>query len=681
MVGGIGVLNTFPVNLSDLRKVFISDITGIGSDFSENGKGRGVRININGNRTGSGSKSGFTTQIRKLENFIKTLKGKRVSLLSGEEGGGKYLYSYSADFRVLGDARREGDRYILTENAKSQRGVIWTYEKLDLTKDWVISFKAYFGDRTCGADGIALVFQNSSPTAAGWYGGGMGFGGIGRSFAVEFDTWKNSDVGDINGNHVGFDINGSIRSVAAYGLPYRLESDREIPITVVWDYKGDNRAEVKVKLMGKTYSYTISDITSIFGSTEAYLGFTAATGGEKNLQYVRDIRLEYHPNEASKEIELTTLNGEDNPKTLVWNGLRLTAWVEPEGDYYKVWFNLRSLSGNKRGKLLLLDKEGRKPPYAGGNPFQFSFGEGEETTQYWVPVYGDSFPLKLKLSLFSDYIPEVETLQYPTAENIELNHFVGSAYRDGNRIILTPDQKWQKGAVWSNTLVDLRRDWEITFNAFLGYNESGADGITFTLQAVGNCCIGSEGGGLGYAGIGRSLAVELDTWKNSDVGDINGNHIGFDMSGSVESVSSSSLPFRLESGGEIPVKISWHYLGGNRGLLKVWINGGEYQYEVSDINSVFGTDKVFIGFTGATGGAKNLQYISDFGFTYTGGKSSGQQKGKTDGMWFSVSDHVASIRATDYFLSYILHSLKWLKAFDPFSAIPLGPTTVWIGEM
>ena len=38
------------------------------------------------------------------------------------------------------------------------------------------------------ADGITFAIQNSSPTAAGEPGGGIGYGGIADSLVVEFDT-------------------------------------------------------------------------------------------------------------------------------------------------------------------------------------------------------------------------------------------------------------------------------------------------------------------------------------------------------------------------------------------------------------------------------------------------------------------------------------------------------------
>jgi flagellin-like hook-associated protein FlgL len=105
----------------------------------------------------------------------------------------------------------------------------------------------------------------------------------------EFDTFKNS--GEINGNHIGFDLNGQIdtNSLSVYPLPQPLESGKEIPVTIQWEYLGDDKGKLKVTIFNRTYEQVYENISHIFGGYEAYIGFTGATGALKNLQYVRDI--------------------------------------------------------------------------------------------------------------------------------------------------------------------------------------------------------------------------------------------------------------------------------------------------------------------------------------------------------------------------------------------------------
>lgn len=618
---------------------------------------------------------------RVVGNLYKTL---RVINNFKPKGGSIQLFADPFEFRAVGDATIEGDKFILTPNKPSKRGAVWTTQKLDLTKDWKITFKAYLGNRTCGADGLALVFQNSSPTAIGWYGGGLGYGGIKKSLAIELDTWKNKDIGDINGNHIGFSESGDIRSKAQYELPSALESDREIPVTVVWDYKGNNKATVKVGIMGKVYTYEVESVSSLFGGTEAYLGFTGATGGERNLQYVKDVQITQEgENFVHSFLKLLPGNTRTNPKMVRFENVELTSWVEEvEPHLYRVWFKVKNLSGDTvSGKLTLLNKNGEKPKWVGGNPFSFTLGGGEETIQYWALVREEDFPFTVDMAIFENTIPSFEIPQDVINPNVELFNFVGSAYRSGDKIVLTPNENSQRGAVWSNTVVDLKRDFEISFLMYLGDRTAGADGITFTMQNNyrGNCALGGSGGCLGIGGVDRSLSVEFDTWKNGY--DPNGNHLGVIENGDVTHHKfTAELPFALESGREIPVKIRWHYLGGNSGQLTVVVDGREYTYTVEDFYRIFKTDKVFIGFTGATGGERNLQYIKGFSFNYVenGGGGPNVQKPPSKG-GLTITDHIAELRMEHVYWNIIFQNLNWLRAADPFfSTMPLLPLKVWI---
>ena len=82
---------------------------------------------------------------------------------------------------------------------------------------------------------------------------------------------------------------------------------------------------------------------------------------------------------------------------------------------------------------------------------------------------------------------------------------------------LTPDATDQTGAVMSNDRIDLTHDFTITFNAFLGSNDAGGDGIAFVLHndPSGADAIGGGGGSKGAQGIANGLAISLDTYSNA----------------------------------------------------------------------------------------------------------------------------------------------------------------------
>ena len=103
---------------------------------------------------------------------------------------------------------------------------------------------------------------------------------------------------------------------------------------------------------------------------------------------------------------------------------------------------------------------------------------------------------------------------------------------------VTDNKDRERGSAWYNTAYRPQAGSvvEVYFEFWIhtGDGTSGADGLTFAMQGVGTGAIGSEGTGLGYAGISPSAAIEFDTHNGTpDNGD---NQIGFDVNGSVSSV-------------------------------------------------------------------------------------------------------------------------------------------------
>lgn len=128
-----------------------------------------------------------------------------------------------------------------------------------------------------GADGLVFVLQTVSNTAGGG-GGGIGYQGIANSLGIEFDTFDN---GEINGNHVGIDLNGSVASVVAASVSPRMNDGATWHAWV--DYDGvTDLLEVRIStspvrpasaLIGMTV-----DLVAVLGQTTAFAGFTSGTG-------------------------------------------------------------------------------------------------------------------------------------------------------------------------------------------------------------------------------------------------------------------------------------------------------------------------------------------------------------------------------------------------------------------
>src|SRR5262249_34945711 len=84
----------------------------------------------------------------------------------------------------------------------------------------------------------------------------------------------------------------------------------------------------------------------------------------------------------------------------------------------------------------------------------------------------------------------------------------------GNVIQLTDGRNSQAGTVFTNTQVGIRRfATSFVFRARPGTTPM-ADGLTFIMQGVSPMALGNSGGGLGYQGISRSVAVKFDLFNH-----------------------------------------------------------------------------------------------------------------------------------------------------------------------
>ncbi len=129
-----------------------------------------------------------------------------------------------------------------------------------------------------GADGLAFVVQNVSNTVGG-LGGGLGYAGLPQSVAVEYDTFYNAGS-DPGTNHIGIAVNGNVDTVVDQNVSPRFDDGN---VWTTWiDYDGTT-LEVRANQSGvRPTSALLSldlDIASILGQSDAYIGFTAATGG------------------------------------------------------------------------------------------------------------------------------------------------------------------------------------------------------------------------------------------------------------------------------------------------------------------------------------------------------------------------------------------------------------------
>jgi hypothetical protein len=157
--------------------------------------------------------------------------------------------------------------------------------------------------------------------------------------------------------------------------------------------------------------------------------------------------------------------------------------------------------------------------------------------------------------------------------------------------------------------------FRITENSGIGDEDgAGADGFTFTINSVSNTA-GGNGGGLGYANIPSSFAIEFDTFNNGGIDGSNGNHVGIDINGNVNSAARVNLGTssgRLNDGN---VRFVWVDYDGDSQSLEVRLSDSDVRPESAivshtvDLVAVLQTPNVFVGFTSGTGSGRGWHQI------------------------------------------------------------------------
>lgn len=195
--------------------------------------------------------------------------------------------------------------------------------------------------------------------------------------------------------------------------------------------------------------------------------------------------------------------------------------------------------------------------------------------------------------------------------------FNGHASLQDGAIRLTSSTYSQNGSAFWKTPIDARA-WETAFSFRL--QSSGgetADGITFCIQndKRGPLSLGSAGGYLGYAvsepwntpGISKSVAIEFDDYYNAEFSDVQEDHVGIDINGSIVSKlqAPSPVPLNAET---VRVRITYR---DQVLTVSMWTDPSDRTFGVTnepsvvlkysvDIPAILGSNTGYIGFTGAT---------------------------------------------------------------------------------
>ena len=201
-----------------------------------------------------------------------------------------------------------------------------------------------------------------------------------------------------------------------------------------------------------------------------------------------------------------------------------------------------------------------------------------------------------------------------------------------NVMRLTPPEGDKGGSVFNTQAIALTSNYgfstRFTFN--IGSNSDtpwgpiGADGIAFVIQTVSNS-VGGTGGAMGYGGISPSVEVEFDTYSNWFDPESNGNltdnnHIAIMQNGDpLNHLAYSNVSSTLNLSGGYDITAFVDYNGATNLMEVRWSTDGlrpvsaGLSYTI-DLAGLFGTNPVFVGFTGGTGANWSEQDIVNWTF-------------------------------------------------------------------
>lgn len=203
-------------------------------------------------------------------------------------------------FAPNGMAQIDGEGLVLTSPEPHSIGGVRS-----LTRESIDTFNAKFVFRITdggngGGDGLALVIQNEETFGTNTEGG-IGYVGISRSVAIEFDTWHNPSQHDVNDNHVAVHSRGtkpntndglSLRAAALVQNEMQDGQDH----TVRLSYDGQ-QLSIWVDEVEPTSTPDLSlriDIPGLIGTNRAYVAFTATTGFAWQRQTIRSFTFNRH---------------------------------------------------------------------------------------------------------------------------------------------------------------------------------------------------------------------------------------------------------------------------------------------------------------------------------------------------------------------------------------------------
>ena len=177
---------------------------------------------------------------------------------------------------------------------------------------------------------------------------------------------------------------------------------------------------------------------------------------------------------------------------------------------------------------------------------------------------------------------------------------------DDTRLQLTNGQLEEASSVFWNTPIGIQ---SFTTNFEFQLTLAQGDGFTFTIQGIGPTALGGDSGGLGYAGIGKSVAIKFDFYNDAGEGN---DSTGVFTNGALPTVPAVDLTpsgIELNSGDGIAAHVTYDGTTLTMNLLDLVTSKTFTLTQAINIPQIVGGNTAYVGFTGGTGGLTSSQKI------------------------------------------------------------------------
>ncbi len=236
----------------------------------------------------------------------------------------------------------------------------------------------------------------------------------------------------------------------------------------------------------------------------------------------------------------------------------------------------------------------------------------------------------------------------------------------------------EASSAWAPTPVNVQ---SFTNDFTLQLTNANADGFAFVIQNNGTNALGAGGGGLGYSGMGSSVAVKFDLYNNNGEGtDSTGIYLN-GASPDVPATDLSSTGINLHSGDVFKVHMT--YDGTTLSVTETdqTTNATATQNYTVNIPSTVGGNTAYVGFTAGTGGLTATQDILAWSYAVNAPPAATLQAPTMDGPYAAATSvHIASAVSTPIVINLSTSDPSIL--YTPATVtIPAGQTSAETGTL